>query len=96
MQKCFCSFEQIFGILDSGSFIWRMHCQLRESDIYGIECNLCVGNIAQCGAACHVGTVGKCLIRNICLLADILEHSGRNAVCAVFLVGVIFDDDSFI
>ena len=61
-----------------------MHCQLRKSNIYGIKCDLRVGNIAQCGAACHVGTVGKCLIRNVYLLADILEHSGRKCrLCSI-------------
>ena len=97
LSKKFCGgTDQIFCIFDTGGLVRRMHGKLRQSDIDSVQCNLRVGNIAKCGSACHIGTVGKSLNRDTSGMADILEHGCRNGISTIFLIGILFNDNSLI
>ena len=47
-------------------------------------------------AASQVGTVVEELVRSVCFFADGFEYCGGNAVGAVVLSGVCFDNDTFV
>ena len=75
-----------------GYFIRRVHGQLRKADVDCIQCHMAAGNVAQCGAAQHIGPVNEHLQRYIRPGADDPEQPGGNGIGGVFLVRTIFDD----
>ena len=73
-----------------------MHTQLWETDVNSVQRNLHVGQVAQSAAASQVGTVVEELVRSVCFFADGFEYCGGNAVGAVVLSGVCFDNNTFV
>ena len=56
-------------------FIRRVHGQLRKADVDRIQCRMAAGNVAQCGAAQHIGPVNEHLQRYIPALAQMTLNS---------------------
>ena len=71
-----------------------MHGKLCQTDIHCFHRNLGIGNISQCGAACHIRTVHKGLIRHLCPVTDIFENCSGHSVCTIFLICIVLDHDS--
>ena len=68
------------GCLKSG-----VHCQLGQADIYGVQTEMSVYEVAEGGAAADIGLVGEFLERCICPAADFLEYRRAYRIRAVQL-----------
>lgn len=88
------SFDERGGVRRARGLKGRVHRQLRETDVHGVERYLRVGDVAERRAARHVGAVGVILHRHAGALADAAEDAGGNGVGGVALVGVVFDDNT--
>ena len=77
------------GCLKSG-----VHCQLGQADIYGVQTEMSVYEVAEGGAAADIGLVGEFLERRICPAADFLEDRGAYRIRAVQLCTGMLDDNA--
>ena len=62
----------------------------------GADGHMGAGDVAEGGAARHIGPVGEGLDRDAGFFADIPEHGGGDAVSTVLLAGVEFQHDAFV
>ena len=90
------STDCILHILHTGCLVAGVHTKLRKTDIYRMDADLCIGQIAQCGTACAVAAVCKCLNRYTSFIADIGKYCTAECVRGVFLVRALLDDDTFV
>lgn len=73
-----------------------MHGELGKSDVHRRHGNLGIGNISQGGTAGDIAPVRKGLCRHFCAAAKVAEEGGGESVSGVFLLGIEFNDDTFI
>ena len=88
--------DEIFCIRHACRLVRRVHGQLRQADVRGADGHMGAGDVAEGGAARHIGPVGEGLDRDAGFFADIPEHGGGDAVSTVLLAGVEFQHDAFV
>ena len=73
-----------------------MHGELGKSDVHRRHGNLGIGNISQGGTAGDIAPVRKGLCRHFYAAAEVAEEGGGESVSGVSLLGIKFNDDTFI
>ena len=90
------SVHQNSQVVGAHRFAEGVHCELSQTDIHGMQAYLSVAYRPQSASASRVGTVEKVLIRNVCFVEYIFQYRRRHTVGKVSLIGVMFDNDTFI
>ena len=78
----------------TGGLVAGVHGQLSQADVHRRDGHVRPGDVAQRGAAQHVGAVGEVLHRHVRAAADLAEDGPAHAVGGVLLVGALLEHDA--